>query len=56
MRTLALLMATLLLAAGLASAPVQSRGLQREMKVGFIYISRSAKKAGHMPMIKPVSS
>lgn len=39
MRTLALLMATLLLAAGLASAPVQSRGLQREMKVGFIYIS-----------------
>lgn len=39
MRTLVLLMAALFLAAGLASAPAQAIGVQKEMKVGFIYIS-----------------
>ena len=37
MRTLVLLMAALFLAAGLASAPAQAIGVQKEMKVGFIY-------------------
>lgn len=32
-------MAALFLAAGLASAPAQAIGVQKEMKVGFIYIS-----------------
>ena len=39
MRTLVLLMAALFLAVGLASAPAQAIGVQKEMKVGFIYIS-----------------
>ena len=39
MRTLVLLMAALFLAAGQASAPAQAIGVQKEMKVGFIYIS-----------------
>lgn len=39
MRTLVLLMAALLIAAGLASVPAQAIGTKKEIKVGFIYIS-----------------
>ncbi len=39
MRTLVLLMAALLVAAGLAPTPAQAVGTKKEMKIGFIYIS-----------------
>lgn len=56
MRTLVLLMAALFLAAGLASAPAQAIGVQKEMKVGLSIFPRSAREGGHTRMIRPASS